>query len=660
MDDPNYVFAAREAIGEYYERMQYYSSVWAENTCIYLRAADRILFRDSMYRQEVFERYLRLWETTPQEWDELCAREWIHPFLATTESGTIFYVVPCTSALGTGPKIGSIFYRVDESVILDHLSFVKKYRSYCLTIYNSEGDKIFEQGPLAGKVDVPEQWNHRHGVWQEDKNIVLSISGGNDIGLHYILVLPEVQAMQRLTGLLNRTLLLLVLSGLAGIGFSLYASLRSGMPVNSIARALGENRTEEQETLVVDLNHISDAVAQLLADNKQLQFEQQQSLPALQKAFFHDLLKSDFVSSAEIEYVARCAQVELTGNLYCAAELRLFPSIDVDSIDGQTVGDARVLQKAIRAHLEEVCRRPVWSYKRNTLEMLYIFEIRDQHALLEVLRGTVRWLREGYRVDSRWGVGSPCGDLTQFWRSAEEASAALACDAPDDSVCEYSSLQAADELYYMPYSVEERLSRALRAGDLQAVEDTLDLLQRENFVRRSLNRTQFRRLHGRIADILEGQLRQVLGIEAPAARLEKQVLAYAGDCEPYFEILNDTCRAICDTVARQKLARRSGIVQRVEAYLKENYADPNLGLAKISVAFDLSEGYLSAIFKKEICTNFAEYLEQLRIREACRRLAEGEKVTDVSAQVGYNSIQSFRRAFKRVMGLSPSEYRCGA
>lgn len=657
--DPDYYFVAKAAIEEYYERMQYYSPVWAENTCVYISGTDRILYRDSLYRPEVFDQYLQLWNTTPEEWEALCTSKRVHPFLTATEQGTVYYVIPCTSVLGTGPKIGSAFFRVDASVILDHLSLVKKYRSYCLAIYNSEGDLIFKEDQMAGQAQLPERWDHRHGVWQDGSNLVLSVSGVSDIGLHYILVLPEQQAMQRLSELRTRTLLMIFLCGVLGIAVSVYAALHNGVPVNSIARALKENRSGDEENVGADLNHISHAVAKLLEDNEQLLLEQQQSLPARQKSFFHDLLKSDFVSGAEIQYAAECAQIDLTGNLYCAAELRLFPSIDVDAIDGQTVEDARVLQKAIRAHLEEVCRRPVWSYKRNTLEMLYIFEIRDQQALLEVLRSTVLWLRNGYQVDCRWGVGSPCHDLTLFWRSAEEATAALYCDSPDDPVCEYSSNLAADEAYYFPYSVEERLSRALAAGDERAVEDTLELVQRENFVRRSLSRVQFRRLHGRIAEILAAQLQQTLGVTLQVSRLEKLVLAYDGNCEAYFEQLNDICHVICETVVRQKLARRSGIAQQVEQYLNENYADPSLGLAKISVAFDLSEGYLSALFKKEVGVNFAEYLEQLRIHAACQMLTDGEKVTDVSAKVGYNSIQSFRRAFKRVMGTSPSEYRGG-
>lgn len=130
-----------------------------------------------------------------------------------------------------------------------------------------------------------------------------------------------------------------------------------------------------------------------------------------------------------------------------------------------------------------------------------------------------------------------------------------------------------------------------------------------------------------------------------------------GDCEPYFERLNTLCQALCSEVTQQKNARRSENVKAIEEYIRKNYHNPNLGLAMVSAEFNLSEGYLSAIFKKETGTNFAEYLEQLRVKAACVLLQDGCKVSDLPERLGYNSIQSFRRAFKRVMGVSPSEYR---
>ena len=406
-----------------------------------------------------------------------------------------------------------------------------------------------------------------------------------------------------------------------------------------------------------DLNLISSAVSQLVQDNTHLLQEQAADRPALQTAFYHNLLKSNFVSRPEMEYMAQRAGIELTDKTYCAAVLRLFPGIDIDAIDGQTVEDAKVLQQAISAYVDELCVRPVHNYKRNTLETLYMFEIQDQEKLLGVLHRVAAWLHEQYHVEAHWGVGTPCDDLMQFWKSAEEAAAAQHDADGGTAVQVYGSQLGARDGYYFPYVVEERLTQSLSAGDAKAVEDVLSLLQTENFVRRSLNRSRMRQLNRRIAEILSAQTGVIVEENADLMALNELAFDYKGDCEPYFERLNTLCQALCSEVTQQKNARRSENVKAIEEYIRKNYHNPNLGLAMVSAEFNLSEGYLSAIFKKETGTNFAEYLEQLRVKAACVLLQDGCKVSDLPERLGYNSIQSFRRAFKRVMGVSPSEYR---
>ena len=74
--------------------------------------------------------------------------------------------------------------------------------------------------------------------------------------------------------------------------------------------------------------------------------------------------------------------------------------------------------------------------------------------------------------------------------------------------------------------------------------------------------------------------------------------------------------------------------------------------------YQLSEGYLSGVFKEQAGVNFGDFLEQVRINKACELLLDKSlTVNQVSEMVGYNSVQSFRRAFKRVRGMSPKEAR---
>ncbi|HZP18634.1 MAG TPA: AraC family transcriptional regulator [Bauldia sp.] len=51
------------------------------------------------------------------------------------------------------------------------------------------------------------------------------------------------------------------------------------------------------------------------------------------------------------------------------------------------------------------------------------------------------------------------------------------------------------------------------------------------------------------------------------------------------------------------------------------------------------------------------YLAQWRMQIASEKLGEGEKVAAVAGTVGYGSEAAFSRAFKKLVGTSPSEWR---
>ena len=61
---------------------------------------------------------------------------------------------------------------------------------------------------------------------------------------------------------------------------------------------------------------------------------------------------------------------------------------------------------------------------------------------------------------------------------------------------------------------------------------------------------------------------------------------------------------------------------------------------------------------QEMGTSFHVYLENVRIDAACALLQNQEHtVKRVAEQVGYTSDVSFRRAFKRVLGISPTAFK---
>jgi two-component system response regulator YesN len=74
--------------------------------------------------------------------------------------------------------------------------------------------------------------------------------------------------------------------------------------------------------------------------------------------------------------------------------------------------------------------------------------------------------------------------------------------------------------------------------------------------------------------------------------------------------------------------------------------------------FHMSESYFSQYFKKYVDQTFSKYLEALRINKACELIKQRDTtIEEIAEKVGYTSSLSFRRAFKKVVGIPPSGYR---
>jgi Response regulator containing CheY-like receiver domain and AraC-type DNA-binding domain len=100
-----------------------------------------------------------------------------------------------------------------------------------------------------------------------------------------------------------------------------------------------------------------------------------------------------------------------------------------------------------------------------------------------------------------------------------------------------------------------------------------------------------------------------------------------------------------------------GIISKAMHYIGENFSK-DLSLEEVSRFVDISPYYFSKLFKKEAGENFIEYLTRARIKNARDLLNETEKsIKEVCVLSGYRDPNYFSRIFKKVEGVTPSEYR---
>ena len=108
----------------------------------------------------------------------------------------------------------------------------------------------------------------------------------------------------------------------------------------------------------------------------------------------------------------------------------------------------------------------------------------------------------------------------------------------------------------------------------------------------------------------------------------------------------------------RKKGDQSKYVLEALAYIGDHYHEPNIGVAAIAQHLGISEGHLSHTFKKETDYTLLNYLTRYRIHRAMELLRDCRlKVYEVAEQVGYRDIAYFSATFKKLVGMSPSEYQ---
>lgn len=110
-------------------------------------------------------------------------------------------------------------------------------------------------------------------------------------------------------------------------------------------------------------------------------------------------------------------------------------------------------------------------------------------------------------------------------------------------------------------------------------------------------------------------------------------------------------------IKKRKAESKNQTYLELMAYVNEHYAE-DVSPQVLAERFHINVSYLSQLVKKESGITYTEYLTNLRIKQACRLLGTtDEKIADIALQVGFRDYFYFTRVFKKVMKMSPGEYR---
>ncbi|HXI01520.1 MAG TPA: AraC family transcriptional regulator [Sphingobacteriaceae bacterium] len=111
------------------------------------------------------------------------------------------------------------------------------------------------------------------------------------------------------------------------------------------------------------------------------------------------------------------------------------------------------------------------------------------------------------------------------------------------------------------------------------------------------------------------------------------------------------------SIAQNIPLKTSDQFSRINEYIMRNFQD-DISLSEISSVANMAVTTFCNFFKHHYRITFVEYLNTVKIGHACKLLGEdGLNIVEVAYKCGYNNLANFNKQFKKLKGMTPSEFR---
>lgn len=627
---------------------------FVEEYYLYFNKTNYCVYTQTLYKENIFDPKLTKWGLKKNDWLEKVVNENIVVPQYVSCNGKLHYIMPINANVTTGENNGMLVFMLDTDAILSYFDYAQEIGEGILYVTDRNGEVMFSNDTKYTTDEVNilgfEVVEETYGSYE-----LLKADSTSESWTYHYWITNKVSSTQTMKFLVLAIVAeLVVLVGCVSI--SIKQARKMGRPVDQMFELVASD-TEEGAIEEKSTEKLGEIVAGIVNTNQEMQEEIKENKPLLRKAFFHDLLTLDVGSTKELQYLAENAGINIQSDEFWVLSVRLFSNNDVYDVDEQTLEDVKVIIRSMQKHIEECIGQNVWFYQRNYLSLLIFIDGKEREQIIKMATDTYEWLEKVFSTESVWGISTKCSNIMNIWKYFEEAETARKCCSTNQQIVEYSPEVVSKRAYYFPEMAEEKIANYMNAGDIKAIRDVLAILEHENLINRKLTRNGFLKLNNKICEMISSNLDEEDSMRY-IMRLNNMIIENVGKGGQYFAVLEKVFAEICAQSKQMKGKRQNELIDNIQEYIDANYANPDLGLGTISIAFGISEGYVSSLFKKQTQIGFNEYVEKIRMGKAIDLLKEdNENIETIAEQVGYNSVQSFRRAFKRIYGTTPKNYR---
>lgn len=152
------------------------------------------------------------------------------------------------------------------------------------------------------------------------------------------------------------------------------------------------------------------------------------------------------------------------------------------------------------------------------------------------------------------------------------------------------------------------------------------------------------------------KLLSYLHFDEETASLEKFIYK-CDDPDELVSLLYDIAYDMTDKIHELNNALVMYTINKIKSYVGTHFAEP-ITRQSIAEHIGITPNYISTIFKKSTGISLVSYITQVRIDKAKELLSSGKyKHTEIASMVGFNDGFYFSKSFKKITGMTPSDYQ---
>ncbi len=324
------------------------------------------------------------------------------------------------------------------------------------------------------------------------------------------------------------------------------------------------------------------------------------------------------------------------------------------------------IQEFIKENMPELKPCLISSFVSNKILMIFpwkteisTYEIKeDSYNKMLILRNAIK---SNFKVKMCFGISDAYKDLTQIRNSYNQALTVINnIDSFEIDIVNYGDIKSnAVKPFQYPYEIEKQLTEKIRLGiteqALRAFVSIFDYTR--DCLKGDVDRIKFELL-----ELYFALSRMVYEYDTAYIGLDdfimnKNKYHNLKTIIEIYHIFEENIKSLCEKFKEERNKKAKSIMFQAIQYVNENYMK-EITLEEVAKKVCISPNYFSRMFKSELNQNFIDYLTHIRIETAKGLIIkENKNISDVCWDVGYNDPNYFTKVFKKVTGLTPSEFK---